>query len=160
MSQPSAAERARILIVDDEPGIREFVDRALREAGYVTATAADGPDALQVAEGSGAFELLLTDVRMPAMNGDDLARRIRQREHGRQEYRAEHVEMWDRIQREPTLEARRRVSELVGRDTMHDFVNDSGHHDDRDDENCVNDLHMASRNASISRLYGESLRPH
>lgn len=80
MSQPSAAERARILIVDDEPGIREFVDRALREAGYVTATAADGPDALQVAEGFGAFELLLTDVRMPAMNGDDLARRIRQRE--------------------------------------------------------------------------------
>ena len=80
MNQPSPAERARILIVDDEPGIREFVDRALSEAGYITATAANGPDALRVAEGFGTFELLLTDVRMPAMDGDDLARRIRQRE--------------------------------------------------------------------------------
>jgi len=80
MSQPSAAEPARILIVDDEPGIRTFVDRALREVGYVTATAADGLEALRVAEVFGAFDLLLTDLRMPAMNGDDLAERIRQRE--------------------------------------------------------------------------------
>lgn len=79
-SQPSSAEQARILIVDDEPGIREFVDRSLRQAGYITATAADGPDALRVAESFGTFALLLTDVRMPAMDGDDLARRIRQRE--------------------------------------------------------------------------------
>ena len=79
MSQPSAAEPARVLIVDDEAGVRGFVDRTLREAGYVTATAADGPDALRVAETFGAFDLLLTDLRMPTMNGDVLARTIRQR---------------------------------------------------------------------------------
>ena len=70
---------ARILIVDDEPGIRLFTERALRQVGHTTATAASGAEALHVAETFGAFDLLLTDVRMPEMNGDDLARRIRQR---------------------------------------------------------------------------------
>jgi two-component system, cell cycle sensor histidine kinase and response regulator CckA len=70
---------ARILIVDDEPGIRLFTERALRQVGHVTATAADGPEALRVAETFAPFELLLTDLRMPEMSGDDLARLIRQR---------------------------------------------------------------------------------
>jgi two-component system cell cycle sensor histidine kinase/response regulator CckA len=68
---------ARVLVVDDEPNVREFVDRALRVAGHVTTVAASGPEALGAAAKSGPYDLLLTDMRMPDMNGDELARRVR-----------------------------------------------------------------------------------
>lgn len=67
----------RILVVDDERSIREFVGLVLRDAGHATELAADGDDALRVA---GAFDLLLTDVAMPRMSGDELARLMRQRD--------------------------------------------------------------------------------
>jgi len=69
-----------VLVVDDEAGVREFVDRALRHAGYQTAVASDGPEALDVAERLGSFDLLVTDLRMPQMMGDELARRMRLRD--------------------------------------------------------------------------------
>src|SRR5690348_14296128 len=53
-----------VLIVDDEPEVREFVDRVLRQAGYVTTTADDGPSALALAAKHDRFDLLVTDVRM------------------------------------------------------------------------------------------------
>jgi CheY-like chemotaxis protein len=71
---------SRILIVDDEEPVRKFVDRVLTEAGYETTLACDGPDALQVASNPGTFDVLLTDVMMPQMTGDELARRLRQTE--------------------------------------------------------------------------------
>ena len=71
-------EAARILIVDDELGIRNFVDRVLRSAGYATELAADGPEALKICETSAAFDLLVVDLAMPVMRGDELARRLRQ----------------------------------------------------------------------------------
>jgi two-component system cell cycle sensor histidine kinase/response regulator CckA len=71
-----------VLVVDDEEPVRRFVDRVLREAGYKTALAGDGPEAIQVALGLGHFDVLLTDVMMPQMNGDELARRLRQNEPG------------------------------------------------------------------------------
>jgi CheY-like chemotaxis protein len=74
----SAEPSARILIVDDEPGIRSFADRVLRNAGYTTEVASDGPEALKISETSGAFDLLLVDLAMPLMRGDELARRLRQ----------------------------------------------------------------------------------
>ena len=74
-----ASDSPRILIVDDESGILEFVDRALRGAGYTTKLASNGAEALAAAELFSPFDLLLTDVRMPGMTGDDLAARIRQR---------------------------------------------------------------------------------
>jgi two-component system cell cycle sensor histidine kinase/response regulator CckA len=66
----------RILVVDDEPVVREFVDRVLKGAGYATALAADGPSAIGLAE-KGRFDLLLTDEMMPHMTGHELARRLR-----------------------------------------------------------------------------------
>ncbi len=69
-----------VLIVDDEAGVREFVDRALQHAGYRTAIASDGPDALSVAASQGPFDLLITDLRMPQMMGDELARMLRLRD--------------------------------------------------------------------------------
>ena len=66
-----------VLVVDDEELVRKFVERVLREAGYKTATASDGPEALTAAAGPEEFDILVTDVMMPQMTGDELARRIR-----------------------------------------------------------------------------------
>lgn len=78
MTPSIAVGRSRVLVVDDEPGILEFADRTLRAAGYTTSRAGSGSAALALAESAGPFDLLLTDMRMPGMNGDELARRMRQ----------------------------------------------------------------------------------
>ena len=76
--QKSAPQRAlSVLVVDDEELVRKFVDRVLREAGYETTTASDGPEALEVAARHESFDILVTDVMMPQMTGDELARRVR-----------------------------------------------------------------------------------
>ena len=65
---------ARILIAEDEEGIRSLVARALSMDGHAVITANDGAEALDVlAREHGAFELLLTDIRMPVMDGIALA---------------------------------------------------------------------------------------
>jgi CheY-like chemotaxis protein len=70
---------ATILIVDDEEPIRRLVDRILQSAGYVTRLAASGADALALAEGPEPIDLMITDMMMPEMNGDEVARRLRQK---------------------------------------------------------------------------------
>jgi len=69
----------RVLIVDDEEPIRRLVERVLQSAGYATKLAACGADALAVAEGVDPIHLLITDMMMPEMNGDEVARRLRQK---------------------------------------------------------------------------------
>jgi two-component system, cell cycle response regulator CpdR len=65
---------ARILIAEDEESIRNLVSRALRQDGHEVLTAHDGAEALDVlVREKGAFELLLTDIRMPVMDGIALA---------------------------------------------------------------------------------------
>jgi CheY-like chemotaxis protein len=65
---------ARILIAEDEEAIRAFIARALTQDGHQVMTASDGAEALDVlAREGGAFELLLTDIRMPVMDGIALA---------------------------------------------------------------------------------------
>jgi CheY-like chemotaxis protein len=66
-----------VLVVDDEDLVRKFVERVLREAGYQTAIASDGPEALEVAAKLETFDMLVTDLMMPQMTGDELARRLR-----------------------------------------------------------------------------------
>lgn len=66
-----------ILFVEDQPGVREVGEVMLARSGYTVLTAADGFEAIQVAEGHhGPIHLLLTDVVMPGMNGRDLAEQI------------------------------------------------------------------------------------
>ena len=67
-----------VLVVEDEEPVRKFVDRVLREAGYRTVVASDGPDAIDRASKLTSLDLLVTDVMMPQMRGDELARRLRQ----------------------------------------------------------------------------------
>ena len=65
---------ARILIAEDEDAIRGMVARALLQDGHDVMTATDGGEALDVlTRERGAFELLLTDIRMPVMDGIALA---------------------------------------------------------------------------------------
>src|SRR5262245_40466885 len=65
---------ARILIAEDEEGLRSLVARALSQDGQAGGTANDGAEALDVlAREHGGFELLLTDIRMPIMDGIALA---------------------------------------------------------------------------------------
>ena len=68
----------RVLIVDDEAPIRELVARMLHQPGcYETFVAADEFEAIKIADTQGPFDLLITDVAMPAIQGDELARRLR-----------------------------------------------------------------------------------
>jgi two-component system cell cycle response regulator CpdR len=65
---------ARILIAEDEEGVRRLVARALTLDGHEVTTANDGAAALDaLTRAEAAFELLLTDVRMPVMDGIALA---------------------------------------------------------------------------------------
>lgn len=63
---------ARILITEDEDSLRSFVARALRLDGHETVEAADGAEGLEQLR-AGGFDLLLSDIRMPVMDGIELA---------------------------------------------------------------------------------------
>jgi CheY-like chemotaxis protein len=76
------ASPVRILVVDDEDLVRKFVNRVLRQAQYETMVAGDGAEAMEVASKHGPFDLLVTDVMMPKMTGDELARRLRASDPG------------------------------------------------------------------------------
>ena len=67
---------ANILIVDDEPYVREMLSEALTRDGHRTATAVNGLQALQVLDEQGPFDVVLTDYRMPIMDGRELTRAI------------------------------------------------------------------------------------
>ena len=64
----------RVLIADDEDSMRSLVARAIAMDGHETVTAQDGAEALEVlTRHDGAFDLLLTDIQMPVMDGIALA---------------------------------------------------------------------------------------
>ena len=67
-----------VLLVDDEPMLRDTASRFLRERGYTVLEAANGIDALRMAEDQPAdgLDLLITDVVMPLMGGKELAQRL------------------------------------------------------------------------------------
>jgi CheY-like chemotaxis protein len=65
---------ATLLVVDDDVGLRAILARALTEAGYQVLTAADGEEALALAGAlAGQLGLVITDIRMPVMDGFTLA---------------------------------------------------------------------------------------
>jgi two-component system, cell cycle response regulator CpdR len=65
---------ARILLAEDEEALRAFVKRALNQDGHEVVAAADGAEALEALSREPAgFDLLLTDIRMPIMDGIALA---------------------------------------------------------------------------------------
>ena len=74
---------ARILIVDDEPFVRNALGRALR--GYDLVTAASGEEALVHLSAGQPFDLILCDLMMPGFSGMDLYQHLRQRHPGREQ---------------------------------------------------------------------------
>jgi CheY-like chemotaxis protein len=64
---------ARILIAEDEGALRGFLCRALVEDDHDVLIAADGAEALNLLAGDEKFDLLLTDIKMPVMDGIALA---------------------------------------------------------------------------------------
>jgi CheY-like chemotaxis protein len=65
---------ARILIAEDDEPVRGFVKRALEMDGHAVVAAGDGAEALErLEQEEGAFDLLLSDIRMPLMDGIALA---------------------------------------------------------------------------------------
>jgi len=65
---------SRVLIADDEESMRQLVGRAIAMDGHEIVTAEDGAEALDIlTRDDGAFDLLLTDIKMPVMDGIALA---------------------------------------------------------------------------------------
>ena len=73
----------RILAVDDSPSMRQMVGVTLKSAGYEVLEACDGQEALNLAKGQAAVDLVITDVNMPNMDGITLVRELRALPHYR-----------------------------------------------------------------------------
>ena len=72
--------RETILLVEDEPAVRQLFAQALVRAGYKVHEARNGQEALKVFDQHGdSVDLLLTDMRMPFMGGAELASQLRTR---------------------------------------------------------------------------------
>lgn len=82
MASPAPNQpRPMVLVVDDEPMTRSLLSRTLRPQ-YRVLSAADGQEALDLVWGTGEdLQLVVTDIRMPRLNGLELAERLRQLDH-------------------------------------------------------------------------------
>lgn len=67
----------RIMVVEDDPDVRQFIVNALKRLGYSVVSAENGPEAMQVAHEAGRIDLLISDVVLPGgMTGPDVADRF------------------------------------------------------------------------------------
>jgi two-component system response regulator HydG len=67
---------SRILVIDDDQGVRDSMARTLRSAGYAVETAATGEEGVSLAKGN-AYDVILSDMRMPGISGLDVLRKLR-----------------------------------------------------------------------------------
>ena len=80
---PPGGRQETILLVEDEPAVRQLFATALTRAGYRVYEARNGREALKVFDELGeGVDLLLTDMRMPYMGGAELTQHLRARRHG------------------------------------------------------------------------------
>ena len=73
--------KPRLLVVDDDPGMRENLAELFESLGYQVRTAANTPEALEVLAG-GTVDLLMTDYKMPGPTGVELIETARERQPG------------------------------------------------------------------------------
>jgi PAS domain S-box-containing protein len=79
--QRPARGRERVLLVEDEPGVREITMKMLEQQGYEVTAAADPKQAIDIASHAD-FDLLVTDLVLPGMNGQRLSEELRSRKVG------------------------------------------------------------------------------
>ena len=66
----------RVLVVEDSPDVKELITEVLKEAAYEVVSADDGVEALEVLKADGDIQLVISDVMMPRMDGNVLAKRL------------------------------------------------------------------------------------
>jgi two-component system cell cycle sensor histidine kinase/response regulator CckA len=80
MPNPSPNSLETILLVEDEPAVRQLFAQALMRAGYQVLEARNGQEAVRLFDEHGErIDMLLTDLRMPYMGGAELAHQLRGR---------------------------------------------------------------------------------
>jgi CheY-like chemotaxis protein len=75
MEQPEKVTKARILVVDDEPAILQFLSRVLSDEGHEVETVDNADDVLEMIK-SKRYSLILLDIKMPGMSGIELYKRM------------------------------------------------------------------------------------
>lgn len=77
MSQPASTASARVLVIDDEPQIRRFLDISLRAQGYQVSIAENGETGLHALATQGA-DLVILDLGLPDIDGHEVLKRLRE----------------------------------------------------------------------------------
>ncbi|HEV7767110.1 MAG TPA: response regulator [Thermoanaerobaculia bacterium] len=75
MNSPIAPQETpfTVLLAEDEPSLRRVVHETLRRAGFIVVDAEDGTAGLEILQSDTSIDVLLTDVKMPGLNGYQLA---------------------------------------------------------------------------------------
>lgn len=76
---PQDDARPVVLVVEDEPLIRMVVCEMIEELGYTPLEAASGEDAISIFENGGRVDVMVTDLGLPGLSGEQLARQVRWR---------------------------------------------------------------------------------
>jgi CheY-like chemotaxis protein len=70
---PGQSSNAKVLVVEDEPLVRKLTRRILEDAGHRVYEATNGLEAVSIFNRDGPFDLVVSDIRMPTMDGKELA---------------------------------------------------------------------------------------
>jgi CheY-like chemotaxis protein len=76
--EPAPKDKTCVLLVDDEPAIRMLFAASLRRDGYYVVEAENGADAVEAARKAERVDLVVTDIRMPKMDGVAMANALRE----------------------------------------------------------------------------------
>jgi PAS domain S-box-containing protein len=76
VAEPNAVKKLRILVVDDEPGVRKLLEKAFTSKGHSVDVISDAASAMEIIDAGTIYDIIITDVRMPGINGMDLYKLI------------------------------------------------------------------------------------
>jgi PAS domain S-box-containing protein len=69
---PTVNKKGRILVVDDEPGVRELLSKVMKEMGHSVDVISDAGSAMEIIDAGTIYDVILADIRIPGMNGVEL----------------------------------------------------------------------------------------
>ena len=70
--EPASIKKGKILVVDDEPGVRALLEKVLTQSGHSVDTIGDASKAIDKLDAGVIYDVILIDVRMPGMNGTEM----------------------------------------------------------------------------------------